>query len=427
MRKRFVWLVILLTVLLLLPVMMLEFHEKTAIDRLDNTDVNIILNDLEENWDTITAYAEEGSVMTHSQYGFDYVVLDNEGNVIRRTKRGMAEDLGRATTERYTIRDIEHDGEVLGKLLIENDFDSIRSDAYISYRTRYLIAVEFQSIIIILFLAWTYFSIVKPFEDLREFAADVAGGNLEKPLMMDRGNIFGAFTESFDLMRTELNDARQKEYEAQRSKIELVAQLSHDIKTPVASIKAMGEVLEARSEDQKSKEKLSSIVSKADQIDVMVSDLFATTLTDLNMLEAENTEQESNILDEIIRDADHMDRVVGDKVPECIISCDRVRTTQVINNIISNSYKYADTTITTSSRIEDDSLVLSFTDKGGGVSEDDLPMITKRFRRGDNSRGKPGAGLGLAIASELMEKMGGDLEVSNADGGFRVTLYFRMA
>lgn len=85
------------------------------------------------------------------------------------------------------------------------------------------------------------------------------------------------------------------------------------------------------------------------------------------------------------------------------------------------------TTITTSSRIEDDSLVLSFTDKGGGVSEDDLPMITKRFRRGDNSRGKPGAGLGLAIASELMEKMGGDLEVSNADGGFRVTLYFRMA
>ncbi len=427
MRKRFVWLVILLTVLLLLPVMMLEFHEKTAIDRLDNTDVNIILNDLEENWDTITAHAEEGSVMTHAQYGFDYVVLDNEGNVLRRTKRGMAEDLGRATTERYTIRDIEHDGEVLGKLLIENDFDSIRSDAYISYRTRYLIAVELQSIIIILFLAWTYFSIVKPFEDLREFAADVAGGNLEKPLMMDRGNIFGAFTESFDLMRTELNDARQKEYEAQRSKIELVAQLSHDIKTPVASIKAMGEVLEARSEDQKSKEKLSSIVSKADQIDVMVSDLFATTLTDLNMLEAENTEQESNILDEIIRDADHMDRVVGDKVPECIISCDRVRTTQVINNIISNSYKYADTTITTSSRIEDDSLVLSFTDKGGGVSEDDLPMITKRFRRGDNSRGKPGAGLGLAIASELMEKMGGDLEVSNADGGFRVTLYFRMA
>ena len=427
MRKRFVWLVILLTVLLLLPVMMLEFHEKTAIDRLDNTDVKIILNDLEENWDTITAHAEEGSVMTHAQYGFDYVVLDNEGNVLRRTKRGMAEDLGRATTERYTIRDIEHDGEVLGKLLIENDFDSIRSDAYISYRTRYLIAVELQSIIIILFLAWTYFSIVKPFEDLREFAADVAGGNLEKPLMMDRGNIFGAFTESFDLMRTELNDARQKEYEAQRSKIELVAQLSHDIKTPVASIKAMGEVLEARSEDQKSKEKLSSIVSKADQIDVMVSDLFATTLTDLNMLEAENTEQESNILDEIIRDADHMDRVVGDKVPECIISCDRVRTTQVINNIISNSYKYADTTITTSSRIEDDSLVLSFTDKGGGVSEDDLPMITKRFRRGDNSRGKPGAGLGLAIASELMEKMGGDLEVSNADGGFRVTLYFRMA
>ena len=427
MNKRFVLLVIFLTVVLLLPVVILEFHEKTDVERLNNADVNLLLNYLEDNWEIIVSRADSGNVMTYSRYGFDYEVMDSDGRIIQRSKRGLAEDLGRATTERYTIRDIERDGEFLGRLLIENDFDSLRSDAYLSYRAAYIIAVAIQSIIIMAFLAWTYFSIVKPFEDLREFATDVAGGNLEKPLKMDRGNLFGAFTESFDIMRSELNDARQKEYEAQRSKIELVAQLSHDIKTPVASIKAMGEVLGARSEDEKTKERLTSIVSKADQIDVMVSDLFATTLTDLNMLEAENTEQESSILNGIIRDADHMDLVISEGISECIIMCDRLRTTQVINNIISNSYKYAETAIYVSSHIDEDSLVVSFTDRGGGVSEDDLPMITKRFRRGENSKGKPGAGLGLAIASELMEKMGGDLEISNADGGFRVTLYFRIA
>ena len=93
----------------------------------------------------------------------------------------------------------------------------------------------------------------------------------------------------------------------------------------------------------------------------------------------------------------------------------------------NNSYKYADTTISVKSHIEDDLFVLSFTDKGGGVSEDDLPMITKRFRRGSNAEGKQGAGLGLAIASELMEKMEGSLECSNVDGGFRVTLFFKLA
>ena len=54
-------------------------------------------------------------------------------------------------------------------------------------------------------------------------------------------------------------------------------------------------------------------------------------------------------------------------------------------------------------------------------------MITKKFRRGANAKEKQGAGLGLAIASELMDKMGGSLECSNADGGFRVTLMFKLA
>ena len=280
--------------------------------------------------------------------------------------------------------------------------------------------------LIALFLLWVYKNIIKPFEDLKEFASDIASGDLDKPLKMDRGNIFGSFTESFDIMRTELSEAKQKEYEAQRSKMELVSQLSHDIKTPVASIKALGELLEAQSTDPKTKERLGSIVTKADNIDAMVSDLFTETLTELNELNVETSEQESRILDRIIKDADHMDLVTGRNVEECIIMCDPLRVTQVVNNIIFNSYKYAGTKIHLESHIEDDYLVVSFTDEGGGVSNDEIPMITKRFRRGENAKGKPGSGLGLAIAYELMEKMGGDLEVANADKGLRVRLFFKI-
>ncbi|MBE7072358.1 MAG: HAMP domain-containing histidine kinase [Ruminococcaceae bacterium] len=423
MKKRFVLLAVMLTVILIIPVLFLNYGKQASAGYLDNTVVNGLLNELSADWDNVNA--KNKSIVPQIE-GISYEVMDNDGRILVRTETGMPEDLGRATSERYTIRDIKVDGEVVGKLLISNDFTSMRSETQKNYERRFIIVALAEALLIALFLLWVYRNIIKPFEDLKEFASDIASGDLDKPLKMDRGNIFGSFTESFDIMRSELSEAKQKEYEAQRSKMELVSQLSHDIKTPVASIKALGELLEAQSTDPKSKERLGSIVTKADNIDAMVSDLFTETLTELNELNVETSEQESRILDRIIRDADHMDLVTGRNVEECIIMCDPLRVTQVVNNIIFNSYKYAGTKIHLESHIEDDYLVVSFTDEGGGVSNDEIPMITKRFRRGENAKGKPGSGLGLAIAYELMEKMGGDLEVANADKGLRVRLFFKI-
>ena len=423
MKKRFVLLAVLLTVILIIPVLFLNYGKQASAGYLDNTVVNGLLNELSADWDNVNA--KNKSIVPQIE-GISYEVMDNDGRILVRTEMGMPEDLGRATSERYTIRDIKVDGEVVGKLLISNDFTSMRSETQKNYERRFIIVALAEALLIALFLLWVYRNIIKPFEDLKEFASDIASGDLDKPLKMDRGNIFGSFTESFDIMRSELSEAKQKEYEAQRSKMELVSQLSHDIKTPVASIKALGELLEAQSTDPKTKERLGSIVTKADNIDAMVSDLFTETLTELNELNVETSEQESRILDRIIRDADHMDLVTGRSVEECIIMCDPLRVTQVVNNIIFNSYKYAGTKIYLESHIEDDYLVVSFTDEGGGVSNDEIPMITKRFRRGENAKGKPGSGLGLAIAYELMEKMGGDLEVANADKGLRVRLFFKI-
>ena len=423
MKKRFVLLAVLLTVILIIPVLFLNYGKQASAGYLDNTVVNGLLNELSADWDNVNA--KNKSIVPQIE-GISYEVMDNDGRILVRTETGMPEDLGRATSERYTIRDIKVDGEVVGKLLISNDFTSMRNETQKNYERRFIIVALVEALLIALFLLWVYRNIIKPFEDLKEFASDIASGDLDKPLKMDRGNIFGSFTESFDIMRTELSEAKQKEYEAQRSKMELVSQLSHDIKTPVASIKALGELLEAQSTDPKTKERLGSIVTKADNIDAMVSDLFTETLTELNELNVETSEQESRILDRIIKDADHMDLVTGRNVEECIIMCDPLRVTQVVNNIIFNSYKYAGTKIHLESHIEDDYLVVSFTDEGGGVSNDEIPMITKRFRRGENAKGKPGSGLGLAIAYELMEKMGGDLEVANADKGLRVRLFFKI-
>ena len=75
----------------------------------------------------------------------------------------------------------------------------------------------------------------------------------------------------------------------------------------------------------------------------------------------------------------------------------------------------------------EDYLNISFTDKGGGVDEAELPHIMEKFYRGKNSEGKEGSGLGLNIAKNLMHDMRGTIDCKNVDGGFSVILGFAIS
>ena len=269
--------------------------------------------------------------------------------------------------------------------------------------------------------------VVAPFGRLKGFAERVAGGDLETPLEMDRSNIFGAFTESFDIMREELKASRQREEAAVRSRKEMIAELSHDIKTPVSSIKAMVDFLELTTENEAQKETLASINSKADRIDKLVSNLFHATLEELEQLEVRTEELSSRELTQIIMEADHLKMVSRLDVQDCVIMADRLRLEQIIGNIISNSYKYAHTPMTVNSRFEGNCLLVELSDKGGGVPEDEIELVTEKFRRGSNSQGKEGSGIGLYISNYLMNRMGGQLSCRNNGEGFTVELRFILA
>ncbi len=173
--------------------------------------------------------------------------------------------------------------------------------------------------------------------------------------------------------------------------------------------------------------KLDAIGAKADQIDGLVSNLFVSTLEELEKLDVSASDTESSFLEKIFRDADYNRHIRKLDIPECIILCDTLRIEQVINNIIFNSYKYANTDIFVEGITEGDSLKVSITDRGGGVPVEELNLITQQYKRGSNSEGKQGAGLGLFISRELMENMQGSLEVANADGGLKVSLSFKLA
>ncbi|MDE7107353.1 MAG: HAMP domain-containing histidine kinase, partial [Clostridiales bacterium] len=241
-------------------------------------------------------------------------------------------------------------------------------------------------------------------------------------LEMDRGNLFGAFTESFDIMRSELKKARLAEAAAQQSKKELVAKLSHDIKTPIASIKAVSEVGLAVTKNAKDKSNYTQIINKSDQINTLVTNLFTATLEELEQLTVTPTSIDSRRVKELLENADYLHRAVIPDMPECLVYADGLRLQQVFDNIFANSYKYANTGIAVAVERRDDCIDVVIEDEGGGVNSEELLTLKEKFKRGSNSANIEGAGLGLYISDYFMHEIGGALDIANGENGLKVTV-----
>ena len=304
---------------------------------------------------------------------------------------------------------------------------------------------------------------IKPVSEMENFASEIAKGNLDVPLPIHKNNMFGNFTESFDIMREELKASKERELEAEKAKREMVAELSHDLKTPVATIRATCEVLdliyrkdieklenelkakadnfndtdkeeaEQRLSGLKSNlEKIGYIYNKSDMINELVGSVFRATLDDMQEIKIEPKENESVTIESYFEGLKEYGNIIMDNhIPECLVYMDKLRMEQVIDNIVGNSYKYAGTDIHVS--FDETEMVLpgngnkasfikiTIRDAGPGVSEDDLPLLTEKFHRGSNAADKQGYGLGLYLANHYMEKQGGGMEYYN-DNGFVVEL-----
>ena len=353
---------------------------------------------------------------------YDYVVLDESGTVLWKSAEGLSESVNAAIAHRDTILDVEQDGYVVGKVIIHNGAEADYAARKRSLVTVLATVLLVQVVALLSYTTWLHWRLVKPFHKLKDFSRRVAGGNLDVPLEMDRYNLFGAFTESFDLMRSELKKARLAEARANAGKKELVAKLSHDIKTPVASIKAASEVGLALSDSERMRDNYTQIIRKADQINSLVTNLFTATLEELQQLSVIPVDLRSDEVAELLENADYLHRSALPEIPPCLLYADKLRLQQVLDNIFANSYKYADTEIVVNVTRESRCLVLTIEDFGGGVPDEELPLLKEKFKRGGNARDKEGAGLGLFISDYFMKEMHGELMVENGAGGLRVSV-----
>ena len=383
----------------------------------DPVKVNECIYSVKENFGDASKYNKQ----------LDYVVIDNEGKILFKTRDGLSESVNEAIKTRGLILDLEIGGEVAGKVIFDYDLgtqiDGFKKNTIVTF----IVIGVLQMVIIIAWYVYIKRTMITPFEKLSGFAARVAGGNLDIPLTMDKGHVFGAFTESFDLMRSELKKARIAEKKASDEKKEMVAKLSHDIKTPVASIKSTSEVGMAITKEERTKEMFGVINDKSDQIKSLVDNLFTSSVQDITEIEVNSGAMPSDAIVSLIKNADYLNRAGTFEIPECTVYFDKLRLQQVFDNIFMNSYKYADTAMSVKVEISGDYLVIRVADEGPGVKDEEIPLLKEKYRRGSNTSDKDGAGLGLYLADYFMEKMNGQLGLKNLDKGFEVSVYLRIA
>ena len=136
-------------------------------------------------------------------------------------------------------------------------------------------------------------------------------------------------------------------------------------------------------------------------------------------------EVKSGLVTDMIRNSDYLRKTGDFSIPSCSIFADKLRLQQSFDNIFMNSYKYADTDITIDAYIKDEYLVIEISDKGPGVSENELPLLKEKYKRGKDAVSRDGAGLGLYLTDYFLTNMDGRLELKNADPGFKAILYLR--
>ena len=355
----------------------------------------------------------------------DYVIIDNDEKLVYKTRDGLSETINDAIKTRGLILDLTVDGEVVGKVIFDYSMDQQLEEVKRNIVILFVVVGALQVVIVVAWYVYIDMKVVKPFKKLNSFATRVAEGNLDLPLTMDKGHVFGEFTEAFDLMRTELKKARAAEKKASDDKKEMVAKLSHDIKTPVASIKSTSEIGFEVTKEERTKEMFNVINVKTDQIKSLVDNLFNSSVQDVTEIAVNPGAYESDYITTLIKNSDYMNKAGGFKIPDCTVYMDKLRMQQVFDNIFMNSYKYADTAMKVSAELQEEYLVIKISDEGPGVKPEELPLLKEKYKRGSNSESKDGAGLGLYLANYFMEKMDGKLELKNLEKGLEAAVYLR--
>lgn len=274
--------------------------------------------------------------------------------------------------------------------------------------------------------------LVKPLEELRHAAGEISRGNLDYAISTEGKDELGVACREFDQMRKQLKAARETQDRYEENRKELIVGISHDLSTPLTSIKgyASGLLDGIAKTAEKKKHYLNMIYQTTYNMEKLVESLFLFSKLDIGRVEfcLETVQLNDYFTDYVAENADNLLARGLRLALKCHtvnfqVYIDRMQFQRVVENLVENSLKYK--------RSEIGSLTISlkngaggrlrleFADDGPGVPASDLSKIFDSFYRTDPARSNvsKGSGLGLAIVKQIISTMQGKIWAENDENG----------
>ncbi|WFR57162.1 HAMP domain-containing sensor histidine kinase [Anaerocolumna sp. AGMB13025] len=272
-----------------------------------------------------------------------------------------------------------------------------------------------------LIFAYVYYITIIPLGKLNKAASEYTKGNYSYVLKMKRQDEYGSLANSISYMAGEINnlDDYQKKF---------VANISHDFRSPLTSIKGYAEAMQDGTIPYEMKDKyLGIILFETERLNKLTTSLLA-----LNSFENHGT-----ILDIVSFDINHIIKKTAESFEgactqkkitlnlifsskETLVDADMDKIQQVLYNLLDNAIKFShhNSTIKISSVEKGDKVFISIKDSGIGIPKDSIKKIWERFYKTDASRGKDkkGTGLGLSITKEIITAHNENINVISTEG-----------
>lgn len=310
------------------------------------------------------------------------------------------------------------------------DLDEILQNSFQDAINQALISAGIAAILASLVVSWLISQrIISPIRSLVTLSQRIARGDYKQRLNLNTGDELAELVKSFNRMTEALANT-----EARR--VQLLGDVTHELKTPLASIKGYMEglqdgVLPATPETYQ------LIHREADRLERLVRDLQELSRAEAGELSMHITPQQlSAIITPVI---EHMRPQFNDKditlhiniadhLPA--VNADTDRTAQIITNLLGNALQYSNQggDVHINARQQNNAVEVSIRDSGIGIAPDDIDLIFQRFYRVDKSRSRAsgGSGIGLTIAKHLVEAQQGEIQVSSEGIGKGTTFTFTL-
>lgn len=398
------------------------------------------LNEINEKF-KLTTYSFES-------WKYPYAVIDNSGKVLYSSDAlGIHEQVNLQSFLQFDrSTSLEYKGFVKSSfpIVIDNEnkgfFIAFINIKDLQEKTTYqrkmeiiypqLILIIFSIVMFIIFRIYVVKYVLKPILKITNSSKDIIKGRFDNYITFNSDTEIGELSYAFELMRDEIKSHREREEKLKKSQKEIIAAISHDLKTPLSAIRIYVEAIrDGMAEKEEDRyDYTATILRKVDTLNKLIDDLLEHSKESLEVLSINKKEVSIKpFLEKLIGEINmELLRVNAefcwDKyIPEGIVSIDEIRINQVIFNLISNSIKYSkeNLKIKFKAEIKNRYLFIYIEDNGIGILQEDISYIFNKFYRGDKSRNYriPGSGLGLSTCKYIVEKHLGEIYCKTIKSG----------